>query len=90
MNSDECVNFKTKLEIAFDEIIEPLKVPKGMNLCIVFDSLWSSEELINKCINLGHSVVCQIKSDRKVGINKFQYHRWSKFYWHNSLLHHKI
>ena len=51
-NSDECVNFKTKLEIAFNEIIEPLKVPKGMNLCIVFDSWWSSEDLINKCINL--------------------------------------
>ena len=61
-------NFKTKLEIAFDEIIEPLKIPKGMNLCIVFDSWWSSKDLINKCINLGHSVVCQIKSDSKVGI----------------------
>ena len=68
-NNDECENFKTKLEIAFDEIIEPLKIPKGMNLCIVFDSWWSSKDLINKCINLGHSVVCQIKSDRKVGIN---------------------
>ena len=72
-NSDENANFKTKLEIAYDEIIEPLKVPKGMHLQIVFDSWWSSEDLINKCLKLGHNVVCQIKSDRKVGLNSLMY-----------------
>ena len=49
-NSDECVNFKTKLEIAYAEIIEPLKISKRIDLFIVFDSWWSSEDLISKCI----------------------------------------
>ncbi len=37
-NDDENENFRTKMEIAFDEIIEPLEVPKSMDLYIVFDS----------------------------------------------------
>jgi hypothetical protein len=72
-NSDENANFKTKLEIAYDEIIEPFKVPKNIHLYIVFDSWWSSEDLFNKCLKLGHHIVCQIKSDRKVGINSIMY-----------------
>lgn len=40
-------NFQTKLEIAYDEIIKPLKVPKNLDPYIVFDSWWSSTELIN-------------------------------------------
>jgi hypothetical protein len=31
-------NFKTKLELAYEDIIEPLKVPKNIRLYIVFDS----------------------------------------------------
>jgi hypothetical protein len=72
-NGDESENFKTKLEIAYDEIIEPLKIPKGVQLYTVFDSWWSSEGLINKCLKLGHNVVCQIKSDRRVGLNSLMY-----------------
>jgi hypothetical protein len=68
-------NFKTKLELAYEDIIEPLKVPKDIHLYIVFDSWWFSTDLFNKCLNLGHNIVCQIKSDKKVGINNIMsYH----------------
>jgi DDE superfamily endonuclease len=68
-------NFKTKLELAYEDIIEPLKIPKNIHLYIVFDSWWFSADLFNKCLNLGHNIVCQIKSDKKVGINNIMsYH----------------
>jgi hypothetical protein len=68
-------NFKTKLELAYEDIIEPLKIPKNIHLYIVFDSWWFSADLFNKCLNLGHNIVCQIKSDKKVGINNnISYH----------------
>ena len=72
-NDDENENFRTKMEIAFEEIIKPLVVPKSINLYIVFDSWWFSSDLFNKCLKLGHNIVCQIKSDKKVGINKDMY-----------------
>jgi len=68
-------NFKTKLELAYEDIIEPLKVPKDIHLYIVFDSWWFSADLFNKCLTLGHNIICQIKSDKKVGINNIMsYH----------------
>jgi hypothetical protein len=72
-DDDENENFKTKLEIAYDDIIEPLRVPKNIPLYVVFDSWWFSADLLNKCLKLGHNIVCQIKSDKKVGINKIMY-----------------
>jgi len=74
-DSDDNENFQTKLEIAYNEIIKPLKVPENLNCYIVFDSWWSSTDLIDKCLKLGHNIVCQIKSDRKVGINKIMYYQ---------------
>lgn len=71
---NENENFKTKLELAYEDIIEPLKVPKNIRLYIVFDSWWFSADLFNKCLNLGHNIVCQIKSDKKVGINNIMYY----------------
>jgi SRSO17 transposase len=72
-DNDENENFKTKMEIAFEEIIKPLIIPKSISLFIVFDSWWFSSDLFSKCLNLGHNIVCQIKSDKKVGINKDMY-----------------
>jgi len=72
-DNDENKNFRTKMEIAFEEIIEPLKVPKNIDLYIVFDSWWFSSDLFSKCLSLEHNIVCQIKSDKKIGINKDMY-----------------
>jgi SRSO17 transposase len=62
-------DFRTKIEIAYRDIIEPLKLPKGLNPYIVFDSWWFSADFITKCMNLGYQIVCEIKSDKKVWIN---------------------
>ena len=67
-DSDE--DFRTKIEIAYRDIIEPLKLPAGLNPYIVFDSWWFSADFITKCLNLGYQIVCEIKSDKKVWINK--------------------
>jgi hypothetical protein len=72
-NDDENENFRTKMEIAFEEIIKPLIVPKSIDSYIVFDSWWFSSDLFSECLKLGHNIVCQIKSDKKVGINRDMY-----------------
>jgi hypothetical protein len=63
---DSGQDFKTKIQIAIKEIIEPLKVPAGIEAMVVFDSWWYSAALIKSCRELGHHVTCQIKSDKKV------------------------
>ncbi len=45
-------DFRTKIEIAFEDIIEPLKIPNGVELYVVFDRGWFSAEFINDCRNL--------------------------------------
>ncbi len=72
-NDHENENFRTKMEIAFEEINNPLVVPKSIDSYIVFDTLWYSSDLFSECLKLGHNIVCQIKSDKRVGINKDMY-----------------
>lgn len=61
--------FRTKLEIAYEEMIEPLETPEGTDLYVVFDSWWYSSDLIGKINNLGHEVVCRLKSNKKILVN---------------------
>ena len=60
------LDFETKIKIAIKDIINPLKVPSGTELMVVFDSWWYSAALIKSCRELGHHVTCQIKSDKRV------------------------
>jgi hypothetical protein len=60
------LDFETKIKIAIKDIINPLKVPAGTELMVVFDSWWYSAALIKSCRELGHHVTCQIKSDKRV------------------------
>jgi len=64
--ASEGLDFKTKPEIAFDDIIKPLKIPELSELMVVFDSWWFSVNLINKTLGLGHQLTCQIKSDKLI------------------------
>jgi hypothetical protein len=59
-------DFKSKIQIAVNDIINPLKVPIGTKLMVVFDSWWYSAALIKTCRELGYHVTCQIKSDKKI------------------------
>lgn len=58
--------FRTKPEIAYADMVEPLQIPDGVKLYIVFDSWWYSSDLIQDALELGHHVVCQLKSNKKV------------------------
>lgn len=62
-------DFKTKIEIAYEKIIKPLKTPKNSTLYVVYDSWWYSSENINNILDLNHHVVCQLKSDKKFYVN---------------------
>lgn len=68
IKEEDAEDFKNGYEIAFDEMIEPLKVPEAINVIVVFDSWWFSVEFINKCLGLGHHVTGQLKSDKKINI----------------------
>jgi SRSO17 transposase len=59
-------DFRTKIQIAFEDIIEPLGVPDGVELMIVFDSWWFSSHFITDCRELDYHVTCQLKSDKLV------------------------
>ncbi|GCC10089.1 archaeal putative transposase [archaeon] len=58
--------FRTKPEIAYTDLIEPLHVPDGVKLYIIFDSWWYSSVLIQDTLKLGHHVVCQLKNNKKI------------------------
>jgi hypothetical protein len=66
---DAVSDFKTKIQIAIKDIIEPLKTPAGTEVMVVFDSWWYSAALIKSCRDLGHHITCQIKSDKKVSLD---------------------
>jgi hypothetical protein len=72
-------DFKTKIQIAVKDIIEPLKVPAGTKLMIVFDSWWYSAVLIKRCRELGHHVTCQIKSDKKILLDNDESHQVKRY-----------
>lgn len=63
---DERFEFRKKPEIAFEDMITPLKLPEGVRLMVVFDSWWFSVWLINSCLELGHDVTCRIKRDKLI------------------------
>jgi len=62
--------YRSKYKIAYEDIIKPFRAPKGTKIVIVFDSWWSTNKFIKSCRDLGHHVVCSLKSNRVVGINK--------------------
>mgnify|MGYP001591539296 CR=1 FL=1 len=72
-------DFKTKIQIAIKDIIEPLKVPAGTKLMVVFDSWWYSAALIMRCRELGHHVICQIKSDKKILLDNGESHQVKRY-----------
>ncbi len=58
--------FKTKLEIAVERIIEPLQLPAGAALTVVADSAYYSEKVVQRTLEQGYDVICRLKSDKHV------------------------
>ena len=61
--------FKAKPEIAFEEVVEPLKVPEGIVLYVVFDSWWYGQDFICKILSPDRHVVCQLKVNKNLILN---------------------
>jgi hypothetical protein len=71
---NEGVEFKTKLEIALEDMIEPLIIPETNDLMVVFNSWWFSADFINKIRKLGHHITCQLKSNKKNNHTRWSSH----------------
>jgi len=59
------VEFKKKHEIAYEEMVKPLKVPKGANVYVVCDAAYFNKEFISNCRNSPDSyhVIGRVKYD---------------------------
>lgn len=62
------VEFKKKHEIAYEEMIKPLKVPKGANVYVVCDAAYFNKEFIDNCRNAPHyyEVIGRVKSNQLI------------------------
>lgn len=60
------LKFKSKLEIALEDIIQPFKLPNDLRLMVVFDAWYFDADLIKKVCDLGYEVTCQLKSNKKI------------------------
>lgn len=58
--------FRTKLEIAVEEIIQPLQLPAGAAVTVVADSAYYSKKTVKRILNQGYDIVCRLKSDKHV------------------------
>ncbi|MFQ5976026.1 MAG: IS701 family transposase [Candidatus Hydrothermarchaeales archaeon] len=59
-------SFRTKIDIAYEDIVKPLAVPEGVMLYVIHDSWWYKKEFIMGARDSGHHIVCRLKSDKKV------------------------
>jgi len=57
------VEFKTKLDIAVEEIIQPLKTPEGAKVYVVVDSWYFNKVLVDNCRGKGYHLIGRIKSN---------------------------
>lgn len=55
--------FRTKFEIAYEDIIATLRVPEFASVYVLFDSWWYSKEFIIGILALGYHAVGQLKSN---------------------------
>lgn len=60
--------FRTKLDIAAEDIVEPFTVPEGVSVVVVFDTWWDSEDFILKILSLGYHAVYEIKVIRNIAL----------------------
>lgn len=58
--------FRAKLEIAVEEIVEPLQPGAGAAVTVVTDSAYYSKDTIKRILAQGYDVVCRLKSDKHV------------------------
>jgi len=60
--------FRTKLDIATEDIVKPFSVPEGVSVVVVFDTWWDSEDFILKILSLGYHAVYELKTIRNIAL----------------------
>jgi hypothetical protein len=58
--------FRTKLEIALEDIIEPLQLPAEAAVMVVADSAYYSKDVVTRVLKQGYDIVCRLKSDKHI------------------------
>ncbi len=60
------VKFRKKHEIAYEDIIKPLRIPKRANVCAVVDAAYFNDEFITNCRRKRYHVIGRIKKNSVV------------------------
>lgn len=58
--------FKTKLEIAVEDILQPLQLPAGVACTVVADNAYMAADEVSEMCRLGYDVVSRIRTDRGI------------------------
>jgi hypothetical protein len=58
--------FRTKLEIALEDIIEPLQLPAEAAVTVVADSAYYSKDVVTRVLKQGYDIICRLKSDKHI------------------------
>lgn len=58
--------FRTKLDIALEDIIEPLQLPAEAAVTVVADSAYYSKDVVTRVLKQGYDIVCRLKSDKHI------------------------
>lgn len=58
--------FKTKLEIALEDILQPLQLPAGVDCTVVADNAYMAADEVSDICRLGYDLVSRIRTDRRI------------------------
>lgn len=58
--------FKTKLEIALEDILQPLQLPAGVDCTVVADNAYMAADEVSDICQLGYDCVSRIRTDRRI------------------------
>lgn len=66
LSSDFQQPFKTKLEIALEDILQPLQLPAGVACTVVADNAYMAANEVSEICRLGYDCVSRIQTDRRI------------------------
>lgn len=58
--------FKTKLEIAIEDILQPLQLPAGVDCTVVADNAYMAADEVSDICRFGYDCVSRLRTDRRV------------------------
>jgi hypothetical protein len=58
--------FRTKLDIALEDIIEPLQLPAEAAVTVVADSAYYSKDVVTRVLKQDYDIICRLRSDKHI------------------------